>query len=137
MRRAARSVLAVTSIVALSSPWAVGWSAVLHVATDHHQDDGHHDDADARHHARDHESEHGLQSMLHGHGHADGTPDHRHPLTNGSAASLPGKLLLAAAAAVVGDTPMLAAGACSSCRLLALGGPTHDPPPRSSPILRI
>lgn len=132
MRRALRRALAVASIVALSSSWAVGWSAVLHVATDHHEDDGQHDDADAR----DHESKHGLQLMLHGHGHADGTPDHRHPVTNGVASSLPGKLLLATAA-VIGHAPMLAAGACSSCRLLALGGPTHDPPPRSSPILRI
>ena len=134
MRRAPRRILAVASIVALSSSWAVGWSAVVHVASDHHDDDRHHDDADARHAAD--ESERGLQLMLHGHGHAGGTPNHRHPVTSSAAASLPGKLVVATVA-VIGDVPEPATGACSTCRLLTLGEPTHDPPPRSTQILRI
>jgi hypothetical protein len=134
MRRVLRRALAVVSIVALSSSWAVGWSAALHVAADHHDHDGH-QVADTDHHA-DRESERGLQLVLHGHGHADGTPSHRHPVTSGAAAPPTGNLLLSAAA-VCGDVPVLPAGACSSCRMPALGGPTHDPPTLSGPVLRI
>jgi hypothetical protein len=68
----------------------------------------------------------GLDMVLHGHAHGEGTPAHTHPLLTSVAAPIPGKLLLLVGA-MIGDAPERVA-ITSSSRLLMQSGPNHDPP---------
>lgn len=128
VRRSLRRAFAVTALLALSSSWAVGWSAALHVATDHHHDGD----------SPDHDGAPGLEMVLHGHAHTEGTPAHRHPVVGSAAVPVPGKLLVFVSA-MSGDVPEVVTGDSSCLRLLSQGGPTHDPPPRleAFSVLRI
>ena len=104
------------TLLALVSSSAIGWAVVFHLATDDHHGGGssHHDGAV------------GLDMVLHGHAHGEGTPAHGHPLLTSAAAPIPGKLLLLMGA-MVGDAPEVVAPATPG-RLLWQSGSTHDPP---------
>jgi len=120
--------MAVTALLALVSPSAVGWAVAFHLTVDHHHDGG----------SSDHDDVVGLDMVLYGHAHDEGTPAHGHPLLTSVASPIPGKLLLLIGA-MVGDVPDVVVIATCGLRLLLLRGPTHDPPPRleSASILRI
>lgn len=115
-------------MLAVSSSWAIGWSTAFHVANDHQHDADAPDDDAAR----------GLQMMLHGHSHAEGTPAHGHFVLGSVAAPVPGKTLLLLGA-MIGDAPESVCCAASGRRVPSGRGPTHDPPPRleAVSILRI
>ena len=114
-------------MAALSSCWAVGWLAALHVATDHH----HAGDPE------DHEGALGLQMVLHGHAHTEGTRSHTHAFVGSPAIPVSGKLIVSVRA-TIGDVPEVACGEISGRRVLSRRGPTHDPPPRVAfAVLRI
>ena len=127
MRRSLNRALAVTALLALSSSWAVAWSAAFHVATDHHHDQ-----------VSDHEGALGLEIVLHGHAHAEGTPAHKHPVARSFAVPVCGKQLVLVSA-MVGGVPEVVCGETSGRRILSQRGPTHDPParPEAVSILRI
>jgi hypothetical protein len=128
VQRALKRVLAVAAMAALSSSWAVGWSAALHVGTDHHHDGD----------PEDHEGALGLQMVLHGHPHTEGTRAHSHAFIGNAAMPASGKLIVSVTARI-GDVPEAACGEISGRRVLSRGGPTHDPPPRleAFSVLRI
>jgi hypothetical protein len=115
---------ALTALVALLSPSAIGLALALHLLS--------HD-----HHAASADSA-GAEIALHGHAHVEGTPPHGHPIPASVAAPLPGRVL-APLAAFVGESPELILGDPLGRRALSGYGPTHDPPPRRAgpPILRI
>src|SRR5207244_1508127 len=125
--RSLKRAVAVAAMVAFSSSWAVGWSAVLHVAADHHHDVD----------SPDHEGALGLQMVMHGHAHIQGTRAHSHPVVARAAIPVSGKLIVSVSA-MIGDVPEAVWGEASGRRLLSQGGPTHDPPPRPAvSVLRI
>lgn len=128
MRRSLNRGLAVTALLAVSSSWAGAWSSAFHVATEHHHDGD----------SPDHDGALGLQMVLHGHAHADGTPAHRHPVVASVAVPVPGKLLMWVSV-MIGDAPEGVRGEISGRRLLAQRGRTHDPPPcpEAFSVLRI
>jgi len=123
-----KRALAVATLLALASSSAVGWAVAFHLATDDHHRGG----------SSDHDDIAGLDMVLHGHAHGEGTPAHGHPLLTRVAAPIPGKLLLSIGV-MVGDAPEVVVAATSGRRPLSLRGPTHDPPPplESAAVLRI
>ena len=106
-----------TSLVALVSSSAVGWAVAFHLATDDHHGGG----------SSHHDGVAGLDMVLHGHAHGEGTPPHGHPLLTSVAAPIPGKLLHLIGS-MIGGAPERVATAASRRRLVLQGGPTHDPP---------
>jgi len=119
--------MAVGALLAFGSSSAVGWALAFHLATDDHHDGR----------PSHNEGVVGLDMVLHGHAHGEGTSAHGHPLLTSVGAPIPGKLLLLIGA-MVGGTPEVVAVATSGRRLLSARGPTHDPPPReSASVLRI
>lgn len=123
-----KRALAVGALLALASSSAVGWAVAFHVATDDHHGGGpsHHDGVV------------GLDLVLHGHAHDEGTPAHGHPFLTSVPAPIPAKQLLLIAA-MVGDAPEVVVALTSGRRRPSSRGPTHDPPPRleSPSVLRI
>lgn len=116
------------ALLALSSSWAVGWSVAFHLANDHHHDGN----------SPDHDGALGFEMVLHGHGHPEGTPAHKHPVVGSVAMAVPGKQLVLVSA-MIGDAPEVVCGETSGHRLRLQHGPTHDPPSRlqAVSVLRI
>jgi len=117
----------VTTLVALASSSVAGWVLTFHLADDHHAGGSRH-----------HEGVAGLDMLLHGHGHDEGTPAHEHPLLRSSPAPVPGKLFLELSA-MVGNAPeFVVVSATPSRGAFSPTGPTHDPPRLGPPaVLRI
>jgi hypothetical protein len=116
------------ALLAVASPWLVGAGLAFHHVTDDH-------------HAAEPPTSRGaldLATVLHGHAHAEGTPEHGHPFAGSVAAPLPGKQLLLIGA-MIGDVPEIVGGETPRRPLLSRAGPTRDPPPRfeAVPVLRI
>lgn len=105
-----------SALLALVSPSAAGWAVAVHLAIDDHHGRG----------SSHRDGLRGLNMMLHGHAHGEGTPPHGHPLLTRGAAPVPGRLLLLVSA-MIGDAPEGVA-ITSSSRLLLQSGPNHDPP---------
>lgn len=120
MWRPLKRALAVASLLALVASSAAGWVLAFHLVSDDHHDGG----------SSHHKGVVGLDRVLHGHAHGDGTPPHEHPLLTSVAAPIPGKVLLLLMGSTIGDTPERVATATSGCRLVLTTGPTHDPPLR-------
>ena len=120
-----RRAFALTALVALLSPPAVGSALAIHLLSDHHQDGASPDNA-------------GVEIALHGHAHIEGTPPHGHPIVGSAATPLPGRILVPPAA-LVGDAPEVILGDPLGRRGLSGDDTTRDPPPRrmAPPILRI
>jgi len=119
-----RRAYALTALVALLSPPAVGLALAIHLLS--------HDNHAAS------PANAGVEIALHGHAHVEGTPPHGHPIVGGAAAPLPGRILLPLAA-FVANAPEFNPDDPLGRRALSGYGPTHDPPPRRAgpPILRI
>jgi hypothetical protein len=120
-----RRAFALTALVALLSPPAVGLALAIHLLSDHHHEGASPDNA-------------GVEIALHGHAHIEGTPPHGHPIVGSAATPLPGRILVPPAA-LVGDAPEVILGDPLGRRGLWGDDPTRDPPPRrmAPPILRI
>lgn len=116
---------AVTALVALLSPSAVGLVLSVHLLS------GHHNPAAAAESV-------GVEIALHGHAHVEGTPPHAHPLVGSVAAPLPGRILVPSAA-FLADAPEALLGDPLGRRALFWDRPMDDPPPRRAApaILRI
>jgi hypothetical protein len=115
------------ALLAVASSWVVGGAVAFHYGT--HDD---HAGGPARHSGLD------LATVVHGHAHTEGTPEHGHPFAGTMAAPLPGKQLLLIGA-MIGDAPEIVGGETTRRPLLLRAGPTRDPPPRfeAVPVLRI
>lgn len=129
MRQPVRKRLVVAALLALASSRAAGWAVALHLVSDH----GHHRPAPETTPAD------GLGMVTHGHPHAEGTPDHDHPLVGNAAATSPRGRPSPLASATTGHACRFLPALAPGCRLTALTGPNHDPPPRgiSVSVLRI
>jgi len=117
VRPSLKRAFAVTALLALSSPSAIGWLLTFHLATGDHNDG----------HASNHTGVVGLEMAMHGHAHNEGTPAHGHPFVGSVAAPIPGKLLLLLGS-LIGDAQEVMVAETSGRRLLLKVGPTHDPP---------
>jgi hypothetical protein len=122
MRAPLRVLGCVITLTALFAPWAAAVPTVVHLAFDHHHDES----------PGTHQDVHEAATVLHGHGHEDGTPAHRHDSTAAMASSQ---------APIPHVTIHPAILAAASAALVA-GGAVLDrldpsPPPRVPIILRI
>lgn len=122
-----RAVAAV-ALVTLSVSPMLCWTAVFHAVADNHHRRASTGRGDAVR----------LDLALHGHGHDDGTPPHRHPLLVSGTTPLPGRALVLAGA-MNGGAPEVPRLAPPRLRLLSPPGSAHDPPPRfaTPSVLRV
>jgi len=118
--------LVVTALLALAASWAAGWAVAFHLASDDHGGRATSDGGGAL----------GLQMAVHGHVHAEGTPEHGHPVVGSAPVPIRARLSLLAPV-MTGDAPEVVLTAASSRWLASPSAANHDPPPRSIFVLRI
>jgi hypothetical protein len=118
VRRSLKRAFAVTALLALSSPSAIGWLLTFHLATGDHNDG----------HPSDHTGVVGLEMAMHGHAHDEATPAHGHAFVTGVVgAPMPGRLLLMVGS-MIGDAQEVVGAEISDRRVFSEAGATHDPP---------
>lgn len=128
VRLSRRRAFALAALLALASPTLVGWFVALHLAT------GHGDEVTAREGL----DPSGLEVVVHGHTHVEGTPTHGHPLLRGVGASVPVVLLVQLCALTPAAAESFSFDLPRSLPLSSIG-PTVERPPRATAfsVLRI